>query len=75
LPYTGKSGNTGRQASCRVASPCVRNCCLNEDDVCLGCFRSLAEILQWSEADDPLRQRFLSNAASRRATHSIIWKR
>ncbi|MCK5359347.1 MAG: DUF1289 domain-containing protein, partial [Gammaproteobacteria bacterium] len=22
-----------------VASPCVDNCCLNEEDVCMGCFR------------------------------------
>ncbi|KPV96605.1 MAG: DUF1289 domain-containing protein [Pseudoalteromonas spongiae] len=31
-----------------VKSPCVENCCLNEDDVCLGCFRTLEEILSWS---------------------------
>lgn len=61
--------------SSRIASPCVRNCCLNEDDVCLGCFRSLAEILQWSEADDALRQRFLCNAAQRREIHAVVWKR
>ncbi|WP_239649575.1 DUF1289 domain-containing protein [Methylocucumis oryzae] len=24
----------------KIDSPCVRNCCLNNDDVCLGCFRS-----------------------------------
>ncbi|ARU30481.1 DUF1289 domain-containing protein [Sulfuriferula sp. AH1] len=64
-----------KQESSRVASPCVRNCCLNEDDVCLGCFRSLAEILQWSEADDELRQRFLRNAAQRREAHAVTWKR
>ncbi|MEO1926243.1 MAG: DUF1289 domain-containing protein, partial [Gammaproteobacteria bacterium] len=23
-----------------IQSPCVRNCCLNEDDICLGCRRS-----------------------------------
>lgn len=31
-----------------VKSPCVENCCLNEEDVCLGCFRTLDEILSWS---------------------------
>jgi predicted Fe-S protein YdhL (DUF1289 family) len=35
-----------------VLSPCVRNCCLDEDDICLGCFRSLSEIVGWSEASE-----------------------
>ncbi|MGZ8185918.1 MAG: DUF1289 domain-containing protein [Methylobacter sp.] len=32
----------------RIASPCIRNCCLNNDDICLGCFRSLHEIINCS---------------------------
>lgn len=50
-----------------VASPCVRNCCLDERDVCLGCGRSLDEIRIWSEADDAERLRILDRAAARRA--------
>jgi predicted Fe-S protein YdhL (DUF1289 family) len=30
-----------------VESPCVRNCCLNADDICLGCLRHLSEITGW----------------------------
>ena len=30
-----------------LASPCVRNCCLDENDICLGCNRSLDEIKNW----------------------------
>lgn len=33
-----------------VESPCVRNCCLDDKDMCLGCFRMLDEILIWSTA-------------------------
>jgi predicted Fe-S protein YdhL (DUF1289 family) len=33
-----------------IASPCIRNCCLNEEDVCLGCFRHIDEILAWGKA-------------------------
>ena len=33
-----------------VASPCVRNCCLDDHDVCLGCGRSIAEIVGWNSA-------------------------
>ena len=34
-----------------LSSPCVRNCCLGKNDICLGCFRSLDEILLWGLAD------------------------
>ncbi len=33
-----------------VASPCVRKCCLDDDDVCLGCGRSIEEIIGWNTA-------------------------
>jgi predicted Fe-S protein YdhL (DUF1289 family) len=29
-------------------SPCIRNCCLDENDICLGCHRSLNEITSWT---------------------------
>lgn len=32
-------------------SPCIRNCCLNEDDICLGCFRHIDEIVGWNGKD------------------------
>ncbi|HSN17238.1 MAG TPA: DUF1289 domain-containing protein [Gammaproteobacteria bacterium] len=50
-----------------VPSPCVRNCCLDEHDVCLGCGRSLDEIRIWSEAADTERLAILARAAQRRA--------
>ena len=28
-------------------NPCIDNCCLNEKDLCLGCFRTLEKILKW----------------------------
>ncbi|MCS5593779.1 MAG: DUF1289 domain-containing protein [Porticoccaceae bacterium] len=31
-----------------IASPCTSICTLNEDDVCVGCFRASAEIRGWS---------------------------
>lgn len=30
-----------------VESPCIRHCTLNEDDICVGCYRSLDEIVAW----------------------------
>ena len=37
-----------------IASPCNRVCTLNDDDVCLGCGRTLDDITHWGsmpEAD------------------------
>ncbi len=48
-------------------SPCVRKCCLNEDDVCIGCFRTLEEIIHWSEAGDDEHRAILKNARERKA--------
>ncbi|EKO3464267.1 DUF1289 domain-containing protein [Vibrio fluvialis] len=36
-----------------VPSPCIRNCCLDDNDVCLGCFRTLEEILAWTRSSEP----------------------
>lgn len=30
-------------------SPCVRNCCLDENDVCCGCKRTISEIVNWNQ--------------------------
>ena len=49
------------------ASPCVRNCCLDAADVCLGCGRTLQEILAWHQAGQLERAAILARAAARRA--------
>lgn len=49
-----------------VQSPCVRNCCLDENDVCLGCGRQLQEILNWQQATDAERAAILVLARERR---------
>jgi uncharacterized protein len=56
------SSSTNSEA---VASPCRRQCCLDEHDVCLGCGRSLSEILEWGKADGA-RRREICQAAQRR---------
>ena len=50
-----------------IASPCIRNCCLNDDDVCLGCNRTLDEILRWGDASDEEKIQVLLNADNRKA--------
>jgi predicted Fe-S protein YdhL (DUF1289 family) len=53
-----------------VQFPCVRNCCLDDDDICLGCFRSLDEITGWGEANNQERVIILENARRRREAYS-----
>ena len=53
-----------------VPSPCVRNCCLDEDDVCLGCFRTIEEIMRWGEIDDKEKYRILEVADERRRSRN-----
>ncbi len=48
-----------------VDSPCGRNCCLDTKDICLGCFRSLQEILDWHEAGTDDRRKIIVNAKQR----------
>ena len=48
-----------------VESPCIRNCCLDEQDVCLGCRRTLQEICAWGTVDDNGKREILANAQRR----------
>jgi uncharacterized protein len=50
-----------------VQSPCRRNCCLDDDDICLGCFRSLDEIKEWGMVDMQRRRVIVQNAKERGA--------
>jgi len=49
-----------------VQSPCIDNCCLNDDDICLGCFRSLQETLDWGGADSHARLEILRSVDVRK---------
>jgi predicted Fe-S protein YdhL (DUF1289 family) len=50
-----------------LASPCIRTCCLDDDDVCLGCGRSLAEIVSWGTASDDEKRAILARSSRRAA--------
>jgi len=49
-----------------IQSPCVRNCCLDDKDMCLGCFRVIDEILIWGQADDKQKREILILCGSRK---------
>ena len=47
------------------ASPCVRRCTLDEQDLCVGCGRMLNEILEWSASPTPRKIEIRTAAAGR----------
>jgi predicted Fe-S protein YdhL (DUF1289 family) len=49
-----------------VASPCIRNCCLNEEDICAGCFRHLDEIIAWRQLNNTEKQQVLQRCQQRK---------
>ena len=48
-----------------VPSPCVSICALDENDVCVGCFRSGTEISQWGRLSNEQKRDVLKNVAKR----------
>lgn len=49
-----------------VHKPCIKKCCLNEEDICLGCFRSFNDMLAWNKASIQDKKEMLQKAESRR---------
>ncbi|HAG96124.1 MAG: DUF1289 domain-containing protein [Pseudomonadales bacterium] len=56
-----------------IPSPCVRNCCLNDDDVCLGCGRTLDDIRNWTRFSPQERDQALVRARER-TSQFTLWK-
>ena len=48
-----------------VLSPCVRNCCLDDQSVCFGCFRTIREICAWHDASDAEKLQILLRCRAR----------
>ncbi|MBF8779857.1 DUF1289 domain-containing protein [Pseudomonas fulva] len=42
-----------------VRSPCVNICALDEQDICVGCQRSVEEITRWARMDNQERRAVL----------------
>ena len=49
-----------------VESPCVSLCCLDEEDVCLGCLRHIDEITGWHAMSNEQRLKLLAELEERR---------
>ncbi len=48
-----------------VKSPCVNICALDDQDVCVGCYRTAAEITEWTSLGEEGRREVVSRAEQR----------
>lgn len=48
-----------------VRSPCVSVCALDAEDICVGCYRSGAEITLWTSLDNAAKREVIRRAAER----------
>lgn len=52
-----------------VLSPCVGVCALDDDDVCIGCWRSGEEISRWGYLDSAGKRAILKKVEERLKNH------
>ena len=55
-----------------IRSPCVNICFLEDNDICVGCYRHSDEITEWSEVDNARRKAILIACAKRRKDSGAI---
>ena len=53
-------------------SPCISVCLLDDDDICVGCYRSADEITDWFMADAQGKREILERAQARMKASSAI---
>ena len=56
-----------------VASPCVSICALDDNDVCTGCQRTVAEITRWSRMTNAERRDVLVLCHERATSCGVMW--
>lgn len=56
-----------------VASLCVNICALDDDDVCTGCQRTVAEITRWSRMTNAERRDVLVLCHERATSCGVMW--
>ena len=53
-------------------SPCISVCLLDDQDICVGCYRSADEITDWFMADAQGKREILERAQARQKASSTI---
>ena len=55
-----------------ISSPCISVCMLDDDDICMGCYRSAEEIADWFLADADQKREILGRCRERRDAAATI---
>ncbi|MDW6004198.1 DUF1289 domain-containing protein [Vibrio mangrovi] len=50
-------------------SPCIRHCCLDDHNICVGCFRTLSEILNWHTYTEAQKSVIVSRCETQKKNH------
>ena len=53
-----------------INRPCVKRCSLNEEEICLGCFRTFNDMVRWNKASVEEKQEMLNSAKKRKMEHA-----
>ncbi len=66
-----KLDDKARKLMNEVSSPCVSICALDEDDICVGCYRSGNEITRWSQLNQDEKKQVMDKVREREAKSYI----
>ncbi|HCE6100026.1 TPA: DUF1289 domain-containing protein [Pseudomonas aeruginosa] len=55
-----------------VASPCVHVCALDEQDICIGCQRTAAEITRWGLMSNDERREVIGRCFERAKAQGLV---
>ncbi len=50
----------------KIKSPCQLICTYDEDKICIGCYRSAEEVINWDRYTDEEKLKVLENTTQRR---------
>ena len=50
-----------------VKSPCIEVCSLDNEEICIGCYRTADEIIEWFSAPNERKREILSEIDQRRS--------
>ncbi|MCF2906875.1 DUF1289 domain-containing protein [Pseudoalteromonas sp. DL2-H2.2] len=62
-----KEPNSTPEQAVQVPSPCIRHCCLDDNDICVGCYRTLNEIMNWQSSSNEQKRIVLQACEKRKA--------
>ncbi len=48
-----------------IKSPCIKQCQLDNNQICQGCWRHIDEIINWSQLSDAEKQSILEKISKR----------